>query len=162
MDEKTIARFWSKVDKNGPVPPHRPELGPCWIWTACIDANGYGRFGLREATGERAHRVSIWISTGRRPTGFVCHHCDVRRCVRDDHIYLGDAASNHADMVERGRRVNHLGQDHGRAKLTNAQARYALSMRGVKTQVALAAELGISQAGISRIHRGAGWSGVHS
>jgi|SRR5580658_5854190 hypothetical protein len=24
-------RFWSKVDKNGPVPSHRPELGQCWI-----------------------------------------------------------------------------------------------------------------------------------
>jgi hypothetical protein len=25
-------RFWEKVDKNGPVPAHRPELGPCWVW----------------------------------------------------------------------------------------------------------------------------------
>jgi hypothetical protein len=24
-------RFWDGVDKNGPVPPHRPELGNCWI-----------------------------------------------------------------------------------------------------------------------------------
>ena len=27
-------RFWRKVDKNGPIPEHRPELGPCWVWTA--------------------------------------------------------------------------------------------------------------------------------
>src|SRR5208282_3495744 len=26
-------RFWAHVDKNGPVPPHRPALGPCWVWT---------------------------------------------------------------------------------------------------------------------------------
>lgn len=28
-----IARFWVKVDKNGTAPAHRPELGPCWLWT---------------------------------------------------------------------------------------------------------------------------------
>lgn len=29
-----LQRFWSKVDKGGPVPPHRLELGPCWLWIA--------------------------------------------------------------------------------------------------------------------------------
>ena len=24
-------RFWAKVNKDGPVPEHRPDLGPCWI-----------------------------------------------------------------------------------------------------------------------------------
>ena len=33
-------RFWSKVDKNGPIPSHRPELGPCWIWIARRDRYG--------------------------------------------------------------------------------------------------------------------------
>ena len=28
---KTVAeRFWTKVNKNGPIPPHCHELGPCW------------------------------------------------------------------------------------------------------------------------------------
>src|SRR6478609_5365672 len=36
-------RFWKKVDKNGPIPAHRPELGPCWIWTGWIcSGTGYG------------------------------------------------------------------------------------------------------------------------
>ena len=39
-------RFWAKVDKNGPVPAHRPELGPCWIWTAARFKRGYGKFGV--------------------------------------------------------------------------------------------------------------------
>src|SRR5438477_8325240 len=26
-----VETFWKRVDKNGPVPAHRPELGPCWI-----------------------------------------------------------------------------------------------------------------------------------
>lgn len=37
------ARFWSKVDKNGPTPPHDVELGPCWAWSD-YHANGYARF----------------------------------------------------------------------------------------------------------------------
>lgn len=24
--------LWKHVDKNGPIPPFRPDLGPCWIW----------------------------------------------------------------------------------------------------------------------------------
>lgn len=39
-------RFWSKVDRNGPVPEHRPDLGPCWLWTAYVDAHGYGVFSV--------------------------------------------------------------------------------------------------------------------
>jgi hypothetical protein len=38
-------RFWKKVDKNGPVPAHRPELGPCWLWTGALVGRGY-RVGL--------------------------------------------------------------------------------------------------------------------
>ncbi len=29
-------RLWSKVHKEGPVPGHRPELGPCWPSNAQI------------------------------------------------------------------------------------------------------------------------------
>jgi hypothetical protein len=39
-------RFWSKVDKNGPVPPHRPELGQCWVWTGSVQPRGYGTFSV--------------------------------------------------------------------------------------------------------------------
>ncbi len=27
-------RFWEKVNKGGPVPEHRLDLGPCWLWGA--------------------------------------------------------------------------------------------------------------------------------
>jgi hypothetical protein len=36
-------RFWAKVDKNGPIPAYRPDLGPCWLWTASKRADGYGQ-----------------------------------------------------------------------------------------------------------------------
>lgn len=29
---KITERFWLNVNKNGPIQPHCPELGPCWEW----------------------------------------------------------------------------------------------------------------------------------
>jgi len=46
-----LKRFWSKVDKNGPIPQHKPELGPCWVWTGAKMERGYGCIfkGLKHA-----------------------------------------------------------------------------------------------------------------
>ena len=38
-----LSRAWAKVNRNGPVPPGRPDLGPCWVWTA---ARRFGYGGL--------------------------------------------------------------------------------------------------------------------
>lgn len=101
----TVARFWLKVNKNGPVPPHRPELGPCWLWTGARDRGGYGQFS------GRAHRWSWLIHHGYRPGHglFVCHHCDNPPCVRPDHLFLGTASDNARDMVAKGRQGRRVG-----------------------------------------------------
>lgn len=86
-------RFWEKVDRNGPISGYRPDLGPCWLWTAGLNADGYGAFYLdgRRASPLRtgAHRVS-WISeNGSIPEDLVIDHlCRVRHCVRPDHLEL--------------------------------------------------------------------------
>ena len=87
-------RFWSKVDKNGPVPEHRPELGPCHLWTAGLDADGYGRFGLN-GRNRKAHVVSYEIQVGPIPSGLEPDHlCRVRRCVNDAHLEPVTRAEN--------------------------------------------------------------------
>lgn len=97
-------RFWAKVDRNGPTPAHRPELGPCWLWIAALAEGGYGAFRVSRALATTAHRWSYEHSNSPIPDGaFVCHHCDVPRCVRPEHLFLGTLLVNNQDMFHKGR-----------------------------------------------------------
>ena len=99
-----VARFWSKVDKNGPVPSHRPDLGPCWIWTAG-KCNGYGHF-YDGAKMRIAHRYSLELAGITAPDGYEPDHlCRVRACVRPSHLEM----VTHAENIRRGLtgKVNH-------------------------------------------------------
>lgn len=80
-------RFWAKVDKNGPVPEHRPELGPCWLWSGYVQpATGYGLFGGHGQT-RLVHRISYQYVCRPIPKGLHLDHlCRVRRCLRPSHL----------------------------------------------------------------------------
>lgn len=91
-------RFWAKVNKDGPVPPMRPDLGPCWLWTACISGNGYGHFNRNSA-----HRWSYIEANGPIPKGLEPDHlCRNRRCVRPTHL----EAVTHRENVLRGQSLS--------------------------------------------------------
>lgn len=105
-----VERFWAKVNKQGPVPAHRPELGPCWVWTGTVPKQpGYGRFNTGIKLAGRwvivnVHRYSWELHHGPVPAGlWVLHRCDNRPCVRPDHLFLGTATDNNRDMVAKGR-----------------------------------------------------------
>jgi hypothetical protein len=72
MDHATLARFWAKVDKNGPVPPHKPWLGPCWPWLRALD-QGYGGF-YYQGLGYKAHRFSYELLVRPIPEGMTLDH----------------------------------------------------------------------------------------
>lgn len=100
------ARFWPKVNKDGPIPAHRPDLGPCWLWTASLGSNGYGQIGSGGTDWRPigAHCASWLLHVGPIPDGLsVLHHCDVKRCVNPPHLFVGTAADNAADMWAKGR-----------------------------------------------------------
>ena len=85
-----MARFWPKVNKNGPIPRHRPSLGRCWVWTASVAGGGYGKIlgeGGQTAHLLQAHHV-LWVANhGPIPTGKELDHlCRNRQCVRDSHV----------------------------------------------------------------------------
>lgn len=163
MPQDISARFWAKVDKNGPAPAHRPELGQCWVWTCSRFTDGYGRL-WRGAAWIRAHRLSWEMANGRPPLPSLCilHECDNPGCVRPEHLYEGTKAQNVRDCIARGRRgpaeVNShcRGEDGWHAKFTNVEAR-AIRERYASSGLSqrdLAADIGVSQSTICRIVRG--------
>ena len=84
------ARFWSKVDKNGPLPTWAPMLGRCWTWLPPTDpTTGYGRLNIggRDGRNIYAHRFSYDLLVGPIPDGLqIDHLCRVRACVNPQHL----------------------------------------------------------------------------
>jgi hypothetical protein len=79
-------RFWPKVNKHGPIPEHRPDLGPCWLWLSVKTENGYGRFKLNGKM-VPAYRVAYELLAGPIPQGLTLDHlCRVPACVRPSHL----------------------------------------------------------------------------
>lgn len=157
-------RFWSKVNKSGPIPAHKMELGPCWVWTASTSGAGYGQFWIKGRGLRGSHTVSWSLMHGPIPDGMdVCHHCDNPPCVRPDHLFLGTRSENMRDMGRKGRggRGGAKGEQNSHAKLTESQVieirtRFAAGELGY----VLAAEFGLGFRKLSRIVCGHAWGHV--
>ena len=107
------SRFWSKVNKNGPIHSTNPNLGCCWIWIAGSWGRGYGAFSFRGSQ-IKSHRLSYLTERGpiHESTPFVLHSCDVRLCCNPSHLFLGTYADNSNDMCSKGRHRTATGDDH--------------------------------------------------
>lgn len=97
-----IPRFWEKVQKGE----------NCWNWIGAVmrERGGYGAFNVGNHKVQYAHRFSWELHNGPIPEGlFVCHHCDNPKCVRPDHLFLGDHWDNMKDATLKAR----MGPDFG-------------------------------------------------
>jgi hypothetical protein len=100
-ERRRFARFWRHVEKDG----------GCWLWTGTKNNAGYGQahWSGRHVL---AHRASWEMHNGPAPAGMhICHRCDVRLCVRPDHLFLGTPDDNVQDMIAKGRMST--GRAHG-------------------------------------------------
>lgn len=142
-----MPRFLGHIEINN-------ETG-CWEWQSHRNNNGYGWFWYppfgKQIT---AHRASYIMHNGDIPAGkYVLHDCHNRACVNPAHLRIGTAKDNMRDKVEAGRCNSQ------RPKLTWPQveeirARHADG----ETQMALAADFGVTNVNISYVVRGKTWN----
>lgn len=96
-------RFWLRVDKSG----------TCWLWTKCLDKDGYGVFSVRDGlivVTHGAHQWSWILTYGSIPKGKLVLHkrnCHNRHCVNPEHLYLGTQSDNMTDRLALGHLVLH-------------------------------------------------------
>lgn len=132
-------RFWPKVRKGG----------GCWEWTASM-SHGYGQIGVGGKSGRphHAHRVAWELTNGAIPAGlFVCHHCDNKKCVRPDHLFLGTAKDNNQDRARKGRNPPAR-----RIDLTQEE----ISLLGTRPDIVVARMLGVCEMTVHRKRRALG------
>lgn len=168
-----ITKFWSLVNMHGPAPIHRPELGPCWIWTGG-KRGAYGRIGI-DGKVVAAHRISYQLQHGKIPPGFfVLHDCDVPLCQR--HLKLGTSKDNTQDMIERSRGTLYSGdkhrskthpetvlrgESHGSSILTETNVREVRRLCSAgESQRAVATKFGVTQSCVWRIVKGKSWKHI--
>lgn len=94
----------------------------CWNWTGRTKPNGYGMttltIGPKQLRHMHVHRLSWEVFRGVIPDGMcVCHHCDNRKCINPDHLFLGTHQDNMRDMKKKGRAHDRRGTKNHRAIL---------------------------------------------
>jgi len=91
----TFDRWSAKVDRDGPVPAFRPELGRCWLWLGHKDPRGYGKFFAAPGNRTTAYRWSYEHHIGPIPEGLhIDHLCRVPACVNPEHLEPVTSAEN--------------------------------------------------------------------
>lgn len=172
-------RLWDKVDRDGPIPTHRPELGCCWPWIAHLLPNGYGSMGSPTGLkGERrhasryVHRIAWELASGQPiPAGLhIGHTCDNRACVRNDsegtyevrgvllprfgHLFLCTRTQNNNDMIDKGRKAP-MPRDNPWRKIRPADALIIQQLSAAGwLQQAIADKFSIGQTTVSSILAG--------
>jgi hypothetical protein len=84
---------------------------------------------------------------------YVCHACDNPACYRVDHLFLGTAADNSRDAVQKGRQAKGFMLPHTRFSVAEIDEMKSLWLQGV-TQTEIARRYGTIQSYVSQIVAG--------
>ena len=85
----------------------------CWKWNGTKHYSGYGCFKV-SGKNWRVHRLMWTLEKGKIPDGlYVLHKCDVKNCVKLEHLFLGTAQDNINDCIAKGRFKVASGINHG-------------------------------------------------
>lgn len=130
----------------------------CWVWTGWT-ANRYPMIELFHKP-IRVNRLIAWLHLGYNGERDleVCHRCNIKECIKPDHLYLASHRQNIRD-AERDGLVRHLyGENHPRAKLNQNDVMDILWLLDHGKRAAdLARTYGVDKSAISLIKRGINW-----
>ncbi len=109
IDAKEVRRFVEKIRID--------PISGCWLWVAALNPDGYGHFTRLgndgEWHGDPAHRVAHEWYIGPIPDGFQVHHkCDVRSCVKPDHLESLSTADHVAKTTGHAANQTHCHRGH--------------------------------------------------
>ncbi len=143
----TINEFLSHIDKSE----------SCWIWKLG-SSSGYGSLWIKGKY-FHAHKLSYELTFGQVSKGLcVLHKCDVRRCVRPDHLFLGTRVDNAADRHSKGRTKK--GSQLPQAKLDVDKVKIIKALIGNVTYREIGEKFNVSSSAIWLIANGKNWAHV--
>jgi hypothetical protein len=152
-------RLWPKVNKDGPIPEHRPELGPCWVWTGSTVGSGYGQIEHQHRHW-RVHRLVYVLTHGPIPDGLdVLHSCDNPPCCNPAHLRVGSKPQNMREASSRGRISRGTGRWNARLSPESVRAIRVAASQGM-THVAIGQRFGVSRAAVGHIVNRKRWAWV--
>lgn len=79
----------------------------CWFWIGATTGDGYGQIKIGKKN-IKVHRYFWELHNNKKiPSGLVaCHICDIKNCVRPDHLFIGTNQDNIRDASKKGRIYN--------------------------------------------------------
>lgn len=121
----------------------------CWPWVGTIHKDGHGSYD-----GLPAHRMVYQALYGPLTDEVVVRHtCDNPPCCNPAHLITGSHADNVADRVARDRSAK--GQQNGRAKLTEEQAKAILLSPHAHAYAAM--QFNVTRDTVKKIRQGKLW-----
>ncbi len=150
ITEKIKNRFFKKT-KLSEINSYNGEF--CLEWTSNCSESGYGRFKV-DYKAHKAHHVAWVIKNGEiEEKMMILHHCDNRKCVNINHLFIGTHQDNVTDRVSRNRSA--IGEGNGRSKLKELEV--LIIRKSSDTKASLARRFGVDRKVIRDIKNGITW-----